>query len=343
MSSLLTKRGAQSVQSVEHSGERGAALLVVLLLVSVMSLAAISAGEAVSYAARRGANVAAHNQAVWYLHGAEELARLTLVRSHQLDEERTTLVQPWAAGQLRFDVDGGVIEGAITDASNCFNLNSLAQSGERGRGYSIDEAARASLLHLLRALDIDHGSAERLVNGAADWIDADAQARGRGAEDYDYAFSDPPYRTANGLFVEVDELRGVAGVSEGVFRTVRPYLCARVDTAPATLNVNTLRREDAPLLTMLFGGRLGRADARDIIRDRPVDGWTSAEEFWALEAVQIFAVDEAVRSRVAVRASHFELHARVRYYDAFVEAHTLFRQTPGGDVSIIRRRFGAQS
>lgn len=332
-----------SRHSKERSGERGAALLVVLLMVAVMSIVAVAASEAVSHAARRGANVAARSQAVWYLLGAEELARVMLARSHDLDPDRTTLNQPWAAGQLRFPVDGGVIEGELVDASNCFNVNSLARPRGRGLGYAIDEEAQASLLNLARAVGADAGTAQRLADGAADWIDADSRARGYGAEDYDYAFAKPPYRAANGLFTEVEELRAVSGVTEGAFRAVRPYLCAREAATPSRLNLNTLREADAPLLANLFDGDMSLDDAAAIIAARPNDGWSSREEFWALERVQEHPVDEAMKDRVGVRASHFLLSARVGHRDAYVEARTLFRQGANGEATVVRRTMGDPS
>ncbi|MGD2131800.1 MAG: type II secretion system minor pseudopilin GspK [Maricaulaceae bacterium] len=320
-------------------GERGAALLVVLLLVSVMSITALGVAETVAYGARRSANVAARDQAAWYLLGAEELARSTIRRTFELDDEVTTLSQPWAVGPIQFDVESGLIEAELRDASNCFNLNSLAQRRDGG-GYDVNEQAVQTLRHLLAALDVDPGAAARLANGAADWVDADERARNQGAEDYDYAFADPPYRTANGLFAEVDELRAISGVSEGVFRRVRPYLCARGDAEPARLNVNTLKSEDAPLLTALFEGRLSVDDAQDIIAERPDNGWRNADAFWVLEDVVILAVDESVRSQIGVAATHFELHARVQYLQAFAEAHTLFGVDAGGEARLIRRRMG---
>ena len=332
-----------SARTEDPRGERGAALLMVLMIVAVMSVIAVGAAEAVSYAARRGANVAARNQALWYLGGAEALARATLERSHALDPERTTLDQPWAAGVLRFEVDGGLMEGALSDAGNCFNLNRLARVRDRGVGYDVDTDAVGALVTLLTALDIDPGSAERLAGGAADWIDADGDARADGAEDFDYAFADPPYRAANSIFVEVDELRGLSGVSEGVFRAVRPYLCAYEPGVGQTLNVNTVRVDQAALLVALFDGRLALDDAQNIIRDRPPGGWTALEEFWAIEAVGVLAVDDETRDRIGLRTRDFALDARVRHRDAYVEARVLFRVDAGGRVTLVRRRLGDQT
>ncbi len=320
--------------------ERGAALIMTLMIVAIMSIVAMGALERLSIAARRGANVAERDQAIWYLIGAEELARQTLRRSHVLDHFRTTLEQPWAVGAISFEIEDGRIEAELIERSNCFNLNSLARDLGRD-GFPVNDAAIAQLAQLLRLLDFDGASAVSFANAAADWIDLDEAPRSGGAEDFDYVTAAPPYRAANWAFTEVDEARALAGWSEGMHRRARRFLCALPQTDAVRINVNTLRPEDAPVLAMIFGGQLSAREAREIIEDRPAGGWDELEEFWELPAFADMNVTEEMRGQTALRSSYFELEARVYYRGGYVEGRTLFRYETDGDAERVRRRFGA--
>jgi general secretion pathway protein K len=308
-----------------------------LLLVAALSAVSVAMSDGLRLAARRAANAEARDQALWYALGAETLARQTLRRDYEASPERTTLEAPWARG-VAFEIDGGRIVGALVDRANCFNLNALALADER-RGYVANPETRAELVALAHALGVHPADAERFAAAASDWIDRDESPIGRGAEDFDYAGLEPPYRAANTLFAEVEEARALAGLGEDVFRALRPHLCAYPDTSPAVLNVDTLRAEDAALLVALLGEALSLDAARDVIAERPAGGWASAEEFWALEAMRAIAVEEAARERIAVTTGYFELRAQVFYRDAYAETASLMRRS-GPVVSVLHRRIG---
>lgn len=336
--------GARSalVGERDERDERGAALLMVLLLVAVMSVVAVGVVDKLIAAGRRSANVAAHDQASWYLIGAEELAMQTLRRSRLLDPDRTTLQQPWAAGRLEFPIDGGRIEGEIFDATNCFNVNALAnESGGGGSGgYGVDADERALLLQLLELVEAPALDPRGFADALADWLDSDSQAAGRGAEDYDYALAHPPYRAANTLMAEIEEARALEGLGEGAFRVLRRYLCARPQTGPVAVNPNTLELERAELLAMVFEGALSVDQARQVLRERPARGWSSVDDFLDEPQIRAVAAPEGVADRIVLRSSFFELRARVYYLDAFVAARSLMSAPESGRIEVLRRRFG---
>lgn len=310
-----------------------------LMLVASLAAVAVSASERLTVSARRAANAGARDQALWNLLGAEVLARQIVRRDHEADAARTTRDGLWARQGVGFPTDGGRIEGAIADRSNCFNLNSLAAATDR-RLYEASPEAKAELERLARALDLGAGDAERLAAAAADWIDSDSSPSGRGAEDFDYAAMDPPYRAANAPFAEVEELRALAGVTEATVRLMRPYLCAHPDSSPSTLNANTLRPEDAPLLVAALGGKLPLSAARDLIADRPSGGWPSLEAFWADERLAEIAFEEDERSRVGLTTRYFELAARVEHHGATAEGTSLLQRN-GTVVTVVSRRIGS--
>ncbi len=267
------------------------------------------------------------------------MARQTLRRDYEASPDRTSLEAAWAQGPVVFAIEGGRIEGVLTDRSNCFNLNSLVV--EEGRGvYRANAQAAAELTTLAAALEVPARDAARLAAAAADWADSDDAPSDRGAEDFDYAAAEPPYRAANTLFAEVEEVRALDGVDEAVFRALRPWLCAYPGTQAATLNVNTLRPEDAALLATVLGGALSLEEARDVIEDRPAGGWPSVEEFWAVEEIAAIAGEGPAHDRVALTSTFFQLDARVYYNGAYAESTSLLSRV-GGAVSVARRRIGA--
>lgn len=318
--------------------DRGAALLVVLLLVAVMTTVAVAVVDSIRFASRRSANVAARDQAVWYLMGAEQLAVQVLRRSWALDNDRTTLTEPWAGDMIVFPIEGGRIEAQITDGTNCFNLNALASAEEDVASSS----PGGRLVTLLTAAEVDQSTAERVTALAADWIDPDLSVRRGGAEDDDYARAIPPYRTPGAAFAEVEEMRALDGVSERAFQAVQPWMCAHPTTAMSPININTVSPEQAPLLTMAFDGALSPELAADVLIDRPIGGWESIEEFYAVDQIALFAGEDDSRdAQLAVRSEFFQLRARVYYLDAYVEGRALLRQGADGSVAVLRRRFGA--
>lgn len=322
-----------------RAGERGAALLVVLLLVTVLSGMAIAMTDDIRFAVRRTANIRMTAQAQWYARGAETLARQVIQRSWKQTPARTTLQDPWAAQGVTFPIDGGMIAGRIADAGNCFNLNSVVAQGAKG-DYARADAGRDSYVQLLTAVDIPPEIAAGLAATLVDWIDTDDIPGGRGAEDETYARRDPPYRTAGTLLAEPSELRAVAGYTEDLYQRLRPFVCAQPSVDPSRINVNTLTEADAPLLVMVTGGALRVAEARRAIARRPPAGYGSVDEFLAEDVFAGLALEPAARGQLDVRTRYFMAESQVRYYDAAVVMTSLLEVGSTGVVTTHLRRFG---
>jgi general secretion pathway protein K len=310
-----------------------------LLLVGALSAVAVAMSDSLRMTARRAANAQAHEQASWYLLGAEELVRQALRRELAASPDRTTLDAPWAKGPVVFPIDEGRIEGLVTDRSNCFNLNSLVTQDHQ-KGYVVNPDARDELVALAVAVGVDPGEAAQLAAVAADWIDSDDAPGQGGAEDFEYSTLSPPYRAANTLFGEVEEARALKGVGEKLFLALRPTLCAYPSTTPAKLNANTMQAEDAPVLAALFKGALTVEAARDVIAERPAGGWAKLDDFWATGQLSTIKVDSSARGRIVLASTFFQLSARVYYSGAYAESESLLAQSSGG-VSVVRRRLGA--
>lgn len=319
--------------------ERGVALLVVLLLVTVLSTMAIAMTDDIRFAVRRTANIRMTEQAQWYARGAETLARQVLRRSWKATPMRSTLRDPWAAQGVSYAIDGGAITGRIDDAGNCFNLNSVVALGPKGEYLRSDEG-RQSYERLLIALDIPSDIASGLVASLVDWIDSNSVPSAQGAEDEAYARRDPPYRTAGTLLAEPSELRAVAGYSEDLYQHLRPFVCALPTPDPSQINVNTLTEFEAPLLVMVTGGALRGPEARRAITARPAGGYGSVDEFLAQDLFAGLALEPAARSQLGVRTRYFLAQSQVRYHDAQVVMTSLLELGGNGVITTHMRRFG---
>mgnify|MGYP005850505157 CR=1 FL=1 len=310
------------------------------MLVAVLSAIAVAMLDDMRFAIKRQANLAQAAQADWYILGTEALARHVLLASWRANPGRTRLSDPWARSDLRFPVEGGIIAGQIHDASNCFNVNSLVTDVGPGQ-YRRDPAQGEAYQRLLRALGLNGAEAEVLADSLADWIDSDNVPDGNGAEDYHYTGLKPPYRSANGLVVELSELRAVRGYDVAIYGRLRPYLCAHPDTAPSPLNINTLQAADAPLLVMALGTALSLQTAQALIADRPAQGYVTVEQFLATGVLSGLDLAANADSRLALSTRYFLLESEMRYHQVYRRMASLFRLTNAGQVALVARHWGA--
>lgn len=262
-----------------RKGEEGAALLTVLLLVAVMSVVASTALERVALATRMTGNGGAVDQARAYADAGMAVARLRIQDLVAANPAKMTLAGGWIGTPQTIPVPGGIATAQVTDAGNCFNLNSVV-AGESEAALAVRPAGVTQFQALLQALGVDARQAQGAAAGLADWIDSDSVPQPGGAEDETYAQAPRPYRAANRLMVDPSELRAVAGITPAIYDVVRPWICALPVATLSPINVNTLLPDQGPLLAMLLPGRLSVAQARQWLARRPADGYGSTNRFW---------------------------------------------------------------
>lgn len=315
--------------------ENGAILLTVLLTVAIMSTFAVALMDSMRFSIRRSANIEERNQAEMYAVGAVDFAGQLLAAHRRSNRSGMPVTEP-----IELPTDGGMIEGRLRDGSNCFNLNSLV-TGKDSRDFEADSKALGLYRNLLQGLDFSEGRAESLASAAADWIDTDTRPLTGGAEDYEYAVQEPPYRTANGLMVHVSELRAVSGYDEEVYARVRPFVCAHPTTERSTININTLTPDQGALLVMLVGPKLSPFQASRIISDRPLGGFSSATDFWALEALAAIAPAEEIRNLAVLKTRYYNLKVQVTHHRAFVDMTSVLEVGANGRWSVVSQYYGA--
>ena len=291
-------------------GERGAALLAVLILVAITGAIAAAALEKLRLSRLLSSNVVAVDQARHFAAGAEQLGSLIIDDLVALDRTKTTLVGGWNGATRTIPMPGGgVVEARLRDGGNCFNINSVAQ-GDAREGLSRRPTGVDQFTGLMLLSGVPAAEAQRIAEAAAEWVDRDIEAAPAGAEDGAYAGGDQPYRTGNTLFADPSELRALAGMRGEHYARIRPYICTLPTAELSPINVNTLLPHQTILLAMLAPGRLTEQAAARVLANRPPAGWNNPIEFWRNEALSALGIPLDAQQQVKVRTDWFLLDIR---------------------------------
>lgn len=319
-------------------GERGAALLTVLLLVAVMAALATSALERLRLSTRLAVNAGAIEQGRLYAVAAEQLAT---VRVGDLVEAERAPDPSWNGRTSRLPLPAGLATARLRDGGNCFNLNSVVtgQAGLPGAPLSVRPAGLVQFTHLMQALGVGENEARRVAAALVDWIDTDTVAMLDGAEDAAYSRRTPAYRTGNTFLADPSELRAVAGVTPEIYAKLQPWICALPTSDLSPINLNTIQPEQAPLIAMLFPEPVAPDRARALIAARPAGGWESGAAFWnAASRAGLVGGGEA-QQQVQLRTRWFALDITVELGVARIEEVALIdaRLLPA---RVVRRSWG---
>ncbi len=248
----------------QPTGERGAVVIVAMLIVALATTAASLMLHQQDASVRQLEAARDHEQARWLLHGGTQWARVILradARSSTLDHAG----ELWATGLPPTQVEQGTLSGNIQDQQGLFNLNNLVREGKSS------EPDIAALRRLLQAA----GLRVELADAIADWIDTDSDPRsGESAEDEYYLRLAAPYRAANQPLVSIEDLLRIRGCDHGVVASLRRVATAlplrvavNVNTAPPEVLVAIVEGLTLPEATVLASSRksapfTGRDDFR---------------------------------------------------------------------------------
>ncbi|WP_230281513.1 type II secretion system minor pseudopilin GspK [Croceicoccus sp. Ery15] len=319
---------------------RGAALLSVLVLVALMTIIATLMLDRLNLATRLASNSQSMAQAQLYAASAEQIAAARLTRLVGADSDKTVDRIGLLGREQAMPLARGSVAVTVTDAQNCFNVNSIG-AGETGEGKRFNRRAQGQFLRLMEGLAIPANDAAVIADAVGDWVDADASPQPNGAED-DYYLSLPvPYRTPGRAMADISELRAVRGMTEPVYRRLLPWVCALPSGDDAMLNINTLRPDQARLIAAMTAGTLSIDRARAFIASRPPAGWSSV----AGAVGQMARGDDSVfgpsaLSQLAVRSELFAARIVVRV-DSVVLEETALIDVEDGAGRVAARSWGA--
>lgn len=316
----------------------GMALLTVLLLVAVMAAVCVLILDDVRFAVRRTGNVE-HQGELQALAGmVEAVARHRLTAQVRADPQRTPLTPRWDGQVEQHVVEETVVRAVVRDGQACFNINSLV-SGQ-GEDLRPNPLGAQQFVELGVAAGLPRGRMQAVADAVTDWMDSDqTPTGGGGAEDERYAARSRPYRTAGLMMAEVSEMRAVHGVDAGLYARLRPYLCALPEARLTRVNINTVPREQAPVLVALGAGRMRLADAQAALAARPVAGWRSADEFWSMPVLNAVVADDVLRGQTTVITRYFDLRIDIEADSGRAVRTALIHVTPEDGARTVMRRW----
>lgn len=323
----------------DRNSQRGAALILVLLLVATLSFIALAMSERTVLAASRSFNARARSELLWRANGVEGLAKAAIEAALEASEGKLTRTNPLVAKQMDLPMEGGLARLRILDRTRCFNINSLVKEGSEGGGV-VSETAVEEFGELIRAAGADAVNVESLTAGVVDWIDADTLQEPNGAEDGVYTLLPAPYRTGAQRLADVTELRAISGVDRAAYAALRPYVCALPNSGSAPINVNMLTEADAPLILAMVKGGVSAAQIRDAIEARPPEGYAEAGDFWKNDAFEEAEIGEETRDRVKLSSRYLEVNGTIEYYGASLDLSLLFEVDENGRARLLSRRLG---
>lgn len=315
-------RSLQTLPSLKRA--RGAALIMALLIVVMVSVLAVQFSEAFNLNVSRSENRWYGAQAKNYLLATEVMASYFLEQDAQ-ETEIDELTEAWNA-DLVLPTDEGLLEAKLEDAQGRFNINGLSikanipKTNVNPQIHEKFSPQQKSFIRLLQIFDdypLTQEEAIAITEAAIDWVDNDGETVTGfgGAESLHYNNKTPSYQPANQLFDSVSELQMVEGMTPTLYRLLEPLICALPD-AQTAININTAL--PAVLRT------INRPDDLTPLRAEDVSTIEEERNLQPAEDVNDFFSNPAIRSILPVGAA-------AGGYDVSTEYFLLFAKTTVGE------------
>ena len=177
-----------------------------------------------------------------------------------------------------FSNELATIQVDVSDASNCFNLNSIFI--KTGDGLQIKKDNKEWLERLLRLKGLDAPEIESFIDQLIDWVDPDNQPLNFGAENYFYIGPLSPINqyTPKRLLSNLSEIKNFPVLDQISFKKISNNLCVLPGISNQSINVNTLNDSHTNLIASLFDEENLEFIESQIL-DTPENGYDSANEF----------------------------------------------------------------
>lgn len=238
------------------SSQKGAALVVAMIVVSLVAVLAVSMSVQYNFSVQRVANQMIAQQAYNYLRGTEAIAHKVMSLDLMMDRDDGVtsdhFSEVWAQDVPPFVIEEGSYTARLTDLQGHFNINSLrkpnlvfpAQQVPPVVPYTIEQGI---FMRLLQAVGddeyaVDEAQAQAITEAVVDYLDANQDASGFncGEDDSYQGISDrPSHRTPDMPLTSVSELRLVCNMPIELYERLRPYLTVWPLNGLGVINLNT--------------------------------------------------------------------------------------------------------
>ncbi len=314
------------MSSARKCGQRGAALLVAMVILTLVSTLAAGMVWQQWRAVQVEEAERARTQAAWILTGALDWGRLILREDKRINSDHLGEIwaTPLAEAQLSTFLSQGrdssvegapeaFISGNIRDAQSRYNLRNLVQDGK------VVEAQLAVLQRLCESADVPPETADLIANGlAAAWRAPGADSPGVGEADQ-AAAPLPPRTVAQLVWL---------GLDAQVVQRIAPFV--EVLPVATPLNLNTASKE---VLAAVVDG-LDAGSAERLVQARQRNPFESI----AAARAQLPKDTTADGNQIGVNSKFFEISGRLRLDGRVLEEHALVERRGRTVVPILRER-----
>ena len=317
---------------------KGAALIMALFVTAI--IASISAGlfSMVSMNIENEKNMLSEQQAIVTTLSLESFTKKYLTQK----ENRTNLVLTAnnfnQKSPINLPLERGNLEANIVDMGQCFNLNSLILISTTG-----EEIANTDNLdffkNLMKSLFIEEQKIEEITPAIVDWLDKDSFPDTHlGVEDDFYKNEKISRLSSNQFFYDITELRDIKGVTEEIFQKLKPYVCV-INSLNTKININSLNPFYPNILVALSSNTLSDLEARNILNNKPLAGYSSVTNFLNLPEIKTSFSSKFSKANLVLETNYFILNTNIKIDDKdfHIKSHIYYsNESP----KVIRRKLG---
>ena len=317
---------------------KGAALIMALFVTAI--IASISAGlfSMVSMNIENEKNMLSEQQAIVTTLSLESFTKKYLTKK----ENRTNLVLTAnnfnQKSPINLPLERGNLEANIVDMGQCFNLNSLILISATG-----EEIANTDNLdffkNLMKSLFIEEQKIEEITPAIVDWLDKDSfPDTYLGVEDDFYKNEKISRLSSNQFFYDITELRDIKGVTEEIFQKLKPYVCV-INSLNTKININSLNPFYPNILVALSSNTLSDLEARNILNNKPLAGYSSVTNFLNLPEIKTSFSSKFSKANLVLETNYFILNTNIKIDDKdfHIKSHIYYsNESP----KVIRRKLG---
>ena len=256
----------------------GVVLISTLLIVMVMAIISIQISKHFFLSIQRDSYIDFKNHSLQLLLSSEKEAIASIQKEINSSNEKLTNKDPVLNQSYFFSNELATIQVDVSDASNCFNLNSIFI--KTGDGVQIKKDNKEWLERLLRLKGFDTPETESFIDQLIDWVDPDNQPLNFGAENYFYIGPLSPINqyTPKRLLSNLSEIKSFPVLDQMDFNKISNNLCVLPGISNQLINVNTLNNTHKNLIASFFDEENLEFIESQIL-DTPENGYDSANEF----------------------------------------------------------------
>ena len=256
----------------------GIVLISTLLIVMVMSIISIQISKNFFLSIQRDLYIDFKNHSLQLLLSSEKQAIKSIQKEIISSNGKLINKDPVLNQSYFFSNELATIQVDVSDASNCFNLNSIFI--KTSDSVQIKKDNREWLERLLRLKGLDAPEIESFIDQLIDWVDPDNQPLNFGAENYFYIGPLSPINqyTPKRLLSNLSEIKNFPVLDQISFKKISNNLCVLPGLSNQLINVNTLNDSHTNLIASLFDEENLEFIESQIL-DTPENGYDSANEF----------------------------------------------------------------